>query len=189
VSEDLREGLDGLQSDMAGHQARFRGEVSGEANRSLAVSTIERLDRELADQEGRLQPNLPEVVAPAPIERSVEKREVDGAKYVITKEPDAPMFRSATEFESQVMQHAWPRLQLLLAERDTGPLGQPSWHDRTKAAMFFKVKSIEALTAGMFDLADNYERAYQLDIQELLDASSQPFGDWRADAPKKLILT
>ena len=82
---DLREGLDGLLGDMAAHQRRF-GEVTAESNRTLAASTIERLEREIADEKP-----LP---APAPVQPhhshpaligGTEKREGAHGRYIVNK--------------------------------------------------------------------------------------------------------
>ncbi len=180
---DYHEGLDALQADMARHQRRFAPDVTAEANHALAVATIERLEREHADQRPTIAPPVP--AAPAAF---TESREVDVRKYTIDKVPDAPMFRSATDFEHDVMRHAKPRIELLLTKRDSGPLGSPSWHTRTLAAMFHKVKAIEALKAGLLDDAAICERMFQLDLYELLEASNAAFGDWRKDEPSKLIV-
>jgi hypothetical protein len=77
---------------------------------------------------------------------------------------------------------------MLMTKRDTGPLGQPSWQTKTLAAMYWKVKSLEAIKGGKPDEATVYERAFQQDLTELLEASNASFGDWRKDAPTKLIV-
>lgn len=187
IERDYAGAVDALQGDMARHQRQFAPEVTATANQKLAVETIERLEKQDADEKplaegagNATQPPLP------PIN---EKRDVDGREYTLNRAPDVPMYRTASQFEEQVMAHAKPRIQLLMSKMDSGPLGSPSWQQRTLAAMYFKVKSLEAIQAKRTDLAEYYERAFQLDLSELLEASCQPFGDWRKDAPTKIIVS
>jgi hypothetical protein len=173
---DCVEAIDALQADMAAHQRQHVAEVTASANQRLAVETIERLARQNADASP--------VAAPAESPSDVRHLEVDGRRYTLDKAPDSkPMYRPASQFEHEVIRRAMPRLAMLLTKKDSGPFGSPSWADRTHAAMYFKVKSIEAIHAKQTDLAEYYEQAYQLDLAELLEASNQPFGDWRKDAP------
>jgi hypothetical protein len=182
---DYEAGLDGLQADMAEHQRRYVGEVTASKNQSLAREAIERIERQ--DRESAA--TAPEARPQAPLVTS-ERREVDGRTYIMDREPDrTPMFRSASEFEQQVLQRAEPRIQRLMSEDDSGPLGSPSWRARTLAAMYFKVKSIEHRRAGHLDLAEYCERAFQLDLENLLEQSNASFGDWRKDAPSRITIT
>ncbi len=181
---DYREGIDGLAADMAKHQRLTAGEVTAEKNRALAVAAIELIEKQDVEKAPVAPVSVSAPVTPEKVTRTIEDR-----TYVREREPDkAPMFRTATEFEHQVLRHAQPRLALLMGEQESGILGSPSWRERTMAAMYFKVKSLEARKSGQFGLADNYERAYQVDLQELLEASNQPFGDWRKSAPPKLVI-
>ncbi len=169
---------------MASHE-RMSGEVHDARNHSLAAGAIAQMEREQAD----VAPvPVAEPVASAPILETRHSKEVDGKKYIIDRGPDAPMFRTASDFETNVMAHAMPRIARLMSERDTGLLGAHSWRTKVEAAIFFKVKSFEAIAAKQPDLAEQYERAYQLDMYELLEASNQPFGDWRSDAPSPLLV-
>jgi hypothetical protein len=200
VAEDLRTGLDGLQADMASHQTRFRGEVSGEANRVLAASAIERLDQQIADEAGRIQPKPPEVVAP-PVEKGAEVRDVEDKRYVISKSPsDDVKFRGASAAEAWFMAHAMERVNLLMTKMETGPLGEASWYTKTTGVMDIKRESIDshstsrmALARGDLSAASMWEsRAEQLDrmffvkLMQLLEESCRVFGDWKADAPKRI---
>jgi len=186
LSRDYAEGVDGLQADMAKHQRQFAGEVTADANRRLAIQAIELLEKQ--DAEKKSAPAAPAATpAPAP---EVTTRTIEDRTYTRDVAPDkAPMYRTATEFEHQVLRHAMPRITRLMGEMDSGPLGSPSWHDKTLAAMFFKVKSLEARKAGKIGLAENYERAYQVDLQDLLEESNKSFGDWRANEPERLIIS
>jgi hypothetical protein len=182
---DYLEGFDALQGDMARHQRLVGAEVASRANEKLARETVELIEKRDADAKPvKVEPE------PAPLPALSDSREIDGRKYTIEREPDkAPMYRTATEFEAHVLAHAKPRIELLMSKRESGPLGSPSWMLRTQAAMYFKVKAIEALKSGKADEANIYERAFQQDLHELLEASNQAFGDWRKDAPAKLIVT
>jgi len=183
---DYAEALDQIQSDMAGHQRRHVGEVTTTANHKLAVQAIELLEKQHAEQPATVTAQTT-TAAPAPESTT---RTIEDRTYHREIAPDnGPMYRTASEFERQVLRHAQPRLARLMSEMDSGPLGSPSWRARTMAAMYFKVKSLEARKSGQFGLADNYERAYQVDLQELLEASNQPFGDWKSDAPERIIVS
>lgn len=176
--------VDALEADMAGHQRRYVGEVTARANRKLAVETVEQLEKQHADAAP-----VAEVAATPPPAPESTTRTIEDRTYHREVAPDkAPMFRTASEFEHQVLRHAQPRIALLMSEEETGILGTPSWRARTMAAMYFKVKSLEARKSGQVGLADNYERAYQVDLQELLEASSAKFGDWRKSPETKLII-
>jgi hypothetical protein len=170
-----------IEQDMAVHEARYGagGEVHALRNQSLAAQALEQLDRETA----RAVPVPPPVVPVAP-EREVQTRTVNGVTYTLDKAPsEANMYRSATAFEANVMKHAMPRVELLLSKYESGPLGTPSWNQRTLAALYFKIKAIEALKQNKASEADVFERAYQQDLYELLEASNASFGDWRKAAP------
>jgi len=170
-----RDTRDALEADMAAHERRFNGEVHAARNQTLAAEAVEQLERMKAE--------TAQTPAPAPVaqpERFTERREINGHVYTLDKAPDTtPMFRSATDFERNVLRHALPRVQLLLSKPESGPLGTPSWRMRALAAFYFKTKSHEAATSNRPDEADLFERIYQQDLYELLEASNQPFGDWR----------
>ncbi|MES2865940.1 MAG: hypothetical protein V4703_04175, partial [Actinomycetota bacterium] len=116
--------------------------------------------------------------------------ELNGHTYVLDKAPEAEdvSFRVTTEFERNVLAHAQPRIQLLLSKQDEGPLGTPSWRTKTMAALYFKIKSQEAIQSNKPDEARAFERAFQQDLYELLEASNQPFGDWRKSAAPKIVV-
>ena len=187
MPEDLRDGVDALQADMAGHQSRFRGEVSGEANRVLAVDAIERLERKLDDEAGRIKPKPSEPVAP-PVQPD-EVREVEDKRYQITRsQTDDVQMRSATPAEAWFLAHAMPRVELMLSKLDTGPLGEPSWNQRTMAVMAIKERSVAARTSNMIELADDLNRRFTFELMQLLEDSNRVFGEWKADAPRKVIV-
>lgn len=177
------EARDLIESDMASHE-RKRGEVHADRNQALAADALRQLDRERS--ESKAAPVLePVVPPPEPVKQT---KVVDGREYTLGVDGNVCGFRNPTEFEHSVLAHAQPRIDLLMTKRDEGPLGQPSWRTRTLAAMYFKVKAIEAIKGGLPDEAKIYERAFQQDLYELLEASNASFGDWRKDSPGKLIV-
>lgn len=160
---------------MAKHERMFGGEVHASRNESLAADALRELDRARAE--------AVRVAHAEPVEQPEFQsytRELNGQKYTIDKAPDVtPMYRSATDFERNVLAHAMPRVRLLLSKPESGPLGTPSWRQRAMAAFYFKIKSHEAATSNRPDDANIFERVYQQDLYDLLEASNQPFGDWR----------
>lgn len=182
------EDRDALLADMANHERRFNGEVHASRNLALASETFQQLDRERAETPKAFVPEPP---SQPPIEHTVQHREINGQRYKLDVAPDkTPMYRSASDFEHNVLRHAQPRIDMLLTKQDEGPFGTPSWRTRTIAALYFKIKSHEAFTSGKAAEADIFERAFQQDLYELLEASNQTFGDWRKSAPSgPLIIT
>jgi len=185
---DYQEAVESLQADMARHQREYgTGEVTASDNHALAVDIVTRLEREHADRPSA--PIRDVVCAPPPPMRT--EREIDGRKYTVdaSPEPERP-YRTATEFEHNVMRHAMPRIKRLLNSFESGPLGTPSWYMRTLAANYFKVKAQEAHEAGRFDLRDEYNERFMQDLYELLEASNAKFGDWRKEGeqPTSLIV-
>ena len=86
------------------------------------------------------------------------------------------------------MTHALPRAQLLLTKQETGPLGQASWRQRTLAVMELHTRVSSLRQANLHAEARMLERRFMHEFLELLQASSAVFGDWRKDAPTKLII-
>jgi hypothetical protein len=173
---------------MAAHQSRFRGEVSAESNRALAVDTVEKLERKMVDEARRLQP-APVEVAPAPIEKSIERRDVDGKQYVVSKGPDdSPIMRKANESEHWFMVHAMPRIELLLTKLDTGPLGEPSWHTRVLAVMALKTQAAGLKAGGLHDAAADLEKRFVLELMTLLESSNPHFGNWKKDPERRVYV-
>jgi hypothetical protein len=178
-----------LEADMARHQRDIAGaEVTADSNHRLAVDIVQRLERQHAEE--ARQPQAPAAPAPEQPAHEVERREINGHVYTLDKSTtDTQPYRTASQFEHDVIRHAMPRIEYLMTLKESGIAGGPSWHDRTCAAMYFKVKQTEARQSFRFDLVDEYERRFQQDLYELLEESNKSFGDWRKDAPKKLIIT
>jgi hypothetical protein len=198
--QDIRDGLDAIQADMAAHQRRFSGEVTAEANRTLAASEFERLEKKWAEEAQRPQPHATEP-APRLEPPRDEHREINGAQYTVSSSPvDDVGFRAPSPAEVWFMEHAWPRVELLMTKIETGPLGEPSWQQRTMAVFAIKLQAVEARTTarnalggGNFAAASHYaqmgadlDRRYIEEFKELLEESSRVFGDWKADAPKRI---
>lgn len=182
---ELEEGLDGLQADMAAHQARFRGEVTAEANNRLAVETIQRMERQAAD--ARPAAPAPAHIAPEPIKASTEMVDGTHGRYILDKGPDSPLdTRKASPAQHEYFVHAMARIELLLSKLENGALGQPSWHQRVMAVLGLRLSSLDYTRASRHDVAADLDGRYVLELTRLLDESSAKFGDWRADAPTKI---
>jgi len=175
-----------LEQDMARHEREHgAGEVHALRNQTLAAEALAMADQMYA--EPARQVSAPPVV----VTDSVERRELNGHTYVIDRSVNVNedvAFRRTTEFEKNVLAHAQPRIQLLLSKQDEGPFGTPSWRTKTLAALYFKIKSLEATQSGRPGEAAAFDRAFQQDLYELLEASNQPFGDWRKSAPTKIVI-
>jgi len=185
---DYFSGLDGLQADMAAHQGRFAGEVTAESNRALAASAIERLERERAEAAPLLQ--VDPDPAPVPVMASVERREVDGKGYLVSRGPDeGALTRAANPQEAWFLAHAMPRIELLLTKVESEVLGRPSWNQRVLAVMQLKSQVPGMVAAGFLDAAAAMDRRYVGELIALLEASSTPFGPWQADPGTKLTVS
>lgn len=181
---DLRDGLDGLQEDMANHQRRFAGEATASKNQALAADAFQRLENELKEQKP-VPANEPAVQVP--VEAKTERREVNGKGYLFSTSPDDDIgTRTATPAEAWFLAHALPRVELLLSKPESGPLGSPSWRDRTMAVLSLKSRVSGLRAAGLHGAAAEADKRYVFELAQLLEASSAPFGDWRADPEKKI---
>lgn len=184
---DDREGFEDMQADMSAHQREHAHvEPTGENNRKLAADLFERLDREQADA---LPDPIRSPAPPPPPEPKTERKEIDGKGYLVDSggSPDVAM-RPATETEHHLRIRMQPRIDLLLSKPESGPLGQPSWRDRTLSMMYWGVKLDEARRALRFDLVLEYQARYEFERDTLLEESSAVFGDWRAlPTPKVMV--
>jgi hypothetical protein len=170
VSDDRRDGCIAFQGDMAAHQAMTGREVTAEANRQLAAEEFARLEASgVFDQQAAPEPAPP----PAP-EREVTHHDVDGKRYLLTKEPDAPSRLIAqSDVEKALSILALQRVRMLLELEDTGILGAPSWRARACAVM------------ALGPLHPGFPQA----LADLLEDSSRLFGDWRREPQRKIFLT
>lgn len=167
---DYFEGLDGLQEDMAAHQRRFSGEVTAEANRKLAAEAIERLEKEQADAKSIAV----DVPPPDMTAKKIDTKTIEDRTYTITREADNPSEgREANDHERWFLAHMVPRIQLLLAKWDRGPLNSPSWAERVLAACRWRQVN---------------PRRYLMELFQVLDDSNRLFGDWKADPEPKIFV-
>jgi hypothetical protein len=194
-ADDMREGLDAIQGDMAKHQRMFRGEVTAEANRQLAVAEFEKLDRIRAEE--------PSVIADAPAKPS-DLREVNGRTYRMDRaQVDDIAFRKATTDEAKTVAKIEARLMLLLDKAELGSKGDGfmpefvgghfrhsrtpvcwlSWRDRVLAVMGWKAA---AQQPGNILYRAKLEAMHTALLLQLMDDSISAFGDWKAD-PEKTI--
>jgi len=181
---DFAEGLDGMQADMAAHQRRFKGEVTASSNQTLAAEAMQQIERQLADAKP-----APAPAAPEPIERTTTKHDGANGRYLVERGPDAPMkLRTASKMEHEWFVRAMPRVELLLSKLETGPLGQASWNQRTMHVLKFMQDSIAHRQAGRYETAAHLHARYVFELEQLLDASSAAFGDWRADPATKIVM-
>lgn len=130
-----RETLDALQADMAAHQRRFGGDVTAESNRVLVAGELEQAERMITHREE------PAPEAPAPVEKSIERAQVEGRNYLLSREQDRPIVRVASPIEAEFMVLAEARMMQLLALGDSGVRGAASWRDRVLAIMEIKGKA------------------------------------------------
>jgi hypothetical protein len=200
--EQLRAGLDAIQGDMAKHQQMFRGEVTGEANRVLAVAEFERLEQHLADQESAAESSVP----PAQPQSAVRTAEVDGRRYVIDQSAvDDIAFRKATTDEDRFMRLAGARIDILLEKREPGsggdgflpefvrgevrssatPRSAPSWHERVLSVLAWKAGAQEPRNLLHRELLN---AIYQVELVRLLDDSNRHFGDWMREPEPKVMV-
>lgn len=158
---DYSGGLDALQADMAEHQRRFRGEPTAEANRSLAVDAIARLEREQSAQKPAPPPSP---MQQQPIQTTRERKEIDGRKYLLKKSEDKTLIRKANGHEAWFLPRAQLRIALLLSKQDPGLRGMPSWRDRVMAAL-----SIQMHATSLRAAAEDPEMfaAQKLDIERM----------------------
>lgn len=185
MSEDLREGLDQIQADMAAHQRRFSGEATASKNQALAADAFQRLENEKAD--ARPVPAAPSVLDAPPVVEKVERKDVDGRAYLLsTSASDDIATRPGTPAETWFVEHAMQRLGLLMTKHDTGPGGSASWYQRTLAVMELQSRVPGLRQAGLAGLAEQMERRYFGELMQLLEDSNRLFGDWKAEAPKKI---
>ncbi len=178
---DLSEGVDGLREDMALHQRRFSGEVTDAKNHTLAAEAIARLERETAETK------------PAPVQAEalpdLERREVNGRGYTVQREAvDSTKIRKASPEEHRFMVHALPRIEMLLTKMDRGPLGQPSWHERTMAVLELKSRVAGLRQIRRPDLAAEMDLRFMFEMLELLNDSNRLFGDWEADPGTRITV-
>jgi hypothetical protein len=187
MSDDLA-AVDALREDMALHQRAHVGEVTDSKNHAMAAGVFERLDRK--ESEDRPAAPLPPVALPVKHGVSTEIKEGEHGSYRLTSSPvDDAKFRPASAFEHWFMTHAMPRVNLLLTKTETGPLGQPSWAQRTYAVMELQSRVAGLRARGLHQSADDVTRRFSFELVELLDASNATFGNWKSDPDPRISVT
>jgi hypothetical protein len=196
TDEQMRDGLDALQSDMAEHQRRFKGEVTAEANRMLAVSAFEQLHPGWLDTCARDAETPPVNEPVGPLD---ETREINGRTYRMERAPvDDVVTRQATTDEAQTVAKVAARLELLLSKSELGSRGEGfmpefvrgefrvsrtpvswlSWRDRALAVMSWK---IAAQQPGNAPWRHRLEAMHSAMLIDLMNDSIAHFGDWKKD--------
>jgi hypothetical protein len=180
----MTDDVDSLREDMALHQRRFSGEVTDSKNHALAAGVFERLDRRQAE-DGPGSPTPVEMPASKPVGVTTQRKEGKHGNYLLSTAPtDNSKFRIGTPAEHWFMTHAMSRVTLLMSKVETGPLGQASWAQRTYAVMELQSRVAGLRARGLHASADDVTKRFMFELIELLEASSAPFGDWKADAVK-----
>jgi hypothetical protein len=177
--QDLRDGFDAIQGDMALHQRITGREVTPDANARLAASEFEKLEAQGVFERASeilAPPETPEQKFGRELQerRDEQQRTIDGKTYKVTRDNDqggAPVAMDSKERELTVK--ALKRLHMLLGLEDTGILGAPSWKMRAVACCSH--------------MATNPIRFAQ-EMDELLEASNRYFGDWKIDPDKKIFI-
>jgi len=155
--------------DMAEHQRRYQGQLpTTRANEELVAQTLNQLENERAEAPPEL----------GPLEVSIEEPEAKVAAkakekgWSILRAPEGGVVIPHTSAERIFNERAGARIDLLLKQKERGPLGQPSWEERALAVL--RTWMVDR-KRGVFELL------------ELLEASVQPFGDWKNEPAKPLI--
>jgi hypothetical protein len=177
-----REAVDDLRGDMAHHQRVTGAEVTDSRNHAMAADLVERLERQESPA-----PVPSDVEPPAP-RIGTEVREGQHGKYTLATGRDDIAVRKASEGEKWFLEHAVPRVNLLLEKKDTGPLGQPSWHQRVWAVMQLRRQANDLAHSGFHAESADLTRRFGLELFVLLEESIKPFGDWKADKPRLVMV-
>lgn len=133
-----REAFEDLQADMADHQRSHGREVTAAANQALLGPELARIEKMLADAP---VPSEPAPLPPPPVEKSIERKDVGGRNYLLSKQADSSLIRVASPIEAEFLVLAEARMLLLLEHAETGVLGAASWKQRVLAVMATKAKA------------------------------------------------
>lgn len=168
-TEDARRfAQESFLEDMAEHQRRYQGKLpTTRANEELVTATLNQLENERAEAPPEVEL---EVSTEEPEAKVAEKAKEKG--WSVLRAPEGGIVIPHTATERIFSERAGHRIDFLLRQKETGPLGQPSWEQRVLAV----------LRTYMVD-----RRRGVCELLELLEASVQPFGDWKAEPAKPLI--
>ncbi len=178
--------VDALRNDMALHQRNHVGEVTDSKNHGMAAEAIARIEREQAEvKPAPAQADHPEL---HPV--TAERREGKHGNYLLsTSATDDVKHRTATPAEHWFLTHAMPRVELLMSKLETGPLGQPSWMQRTFAVMELQSRVSGLRARGLHQSADEITRRFTFELMQLLESSVATFGDWKVDPGTRVSIT
>jgi hypothetical protein len=168
-AEEIRDGFDAMQEDMAEHQRAAGLIPTPDQNRDLLVGEFDKLEKK-----GAFLPVPGPAAAPVHETPNRIEREVDGKKYVITK--DAPTDKEPplvmSELERQETVKILMRLRLLLSLED--------WKPKV-------VKALDRMGLTIGGAVTNPARVARV-LDDLLEESNRLFGDWRKDPEPKIIV-
>lgn len=165
--DDLKSGYEDILDDMSSHQRATGAEVTSTANRALALSAF-------VDLENRGQFETPEIPA-VDTQEELAEQFADGDPSVREEESSGPLAIDALPY---LARRLLARATELLAERETGILGTPSWRDQLLA--------IQATLHDPEIPVDKRGAVYGEQLLKLCNDSNRKLGDWRAD-PARVI--
>jgi hypothetical protein len=134
-----QDAFEALQGDMADHQRRTGREVTAAANQALLGPELERAEKMIADATAAAGTPAPE--APPPVAKTIDRKDVKGRSYLLSKQEDTPLIRVASPIEAEFLVLAEARMVLLLDHAESGLLGAASWKQRVLAVMATKAKA------------------------------------------------
>lgn len=184
--DELREGCEAVQADMAAHQRIVGREVTSSANHALAAETFERLERQgLLDE-----PVIGTEPAVQALPAFSERREVDGRAYRMERiEGDDVRTRRGTPDEVGTFRRALARLQLMVELQDGFPApGVPGWSIRALACMETLARPLADLARRGIFSEESRSRAFWSEALPLLEQSGRLWGDWAADDPAPKVI-
>lgn len=164
---------DSFAEDMAEHQ-RMHGQMPTPAeNQALTVPLFEEIEKKIADDPDRqsVESQPPDPERPRKVDQRAKER---GLRVVRKMSGPNKNIAAALGAEKKFAELLQKRVSLLLEKRDSGPLGQPSWHDRVMAELF------------SYKLGDPHATEMLIEICE---ESNAYFGDWKKEEAKKSVFS
>lgn len=157
---DKVEGLDLFLGDMASTQEKRGALPDTSRNATMAAELFTEMDNNgsfLESGPAEIQQAEPD------LDRTVYdlKREADGEDLVRPIDP--------------IHQRVLKRYRFLMTQKESGPLGQPSWAKRAE-----KVQSFFVINRGQRGYRDAMRR-YSYELIKLIDESDRYFGSWKLD--------
>lgn len=179
-TSEVLEGFDAFQEDMAEHQRSAGKQPTPDANRELAAGEFAKLE-----QKGAFAAAPPAAAAPAPAvdvdpRPPREEKQVDGRKYVLTRDNPVGTLLAMSRREKREMVKILQRLRFLMTKVEPGILGGLSWRDRV-------VKALDKIGATQGAAMANPAKFAAI-MGDLLDESNKLFGDWRKEPEPKIVV-